>query len=347
MSREFNKSNVDFTMRKVRMDNAIRQIKSEVLTSTMDISKKIDFITMARMMSESGLGRIPLHSDNPNVQERAGITEVSETPKVGIIRRYVDPETHEYNEDVEHMAPEELIDYALPRIEKSKLENTQTDLFYEAVRKQINGQLSKTRLTDNDRLLTEGITWLVTTSPNRRLATTDSESIGIATNPNSVSGREEYVLAVYRKYKDQATGKIKEETLEKSPEDILVYALPRLSRETMEEGRKMAIKERAEKKINKDIEDSSLPEEKKTELKAVLQMSLLDSLSRVDIKSSSPHAVERVGVIFGDDARLAVIRRFRDPETGAGEEQILDMPIEELSKYIETRIPEASKVQEI
>ena len=39
-------------------------------------------------------------------------------------------------------------------------------------------------------------------------------------------------------------------------------------------------------------------------------------------------------------------RRFRNPETGSGEEQIVDMPVEELSKYIETRIPDASKEEE-
>ena len=214
------------------------------------------------------------------------------------------------------MTPEELVDYAVSKIEKSKLDEAKSKIFFEAVRREINGQISETKLTENDRLYLEGIVQLVTTSPDRRLSIGDAdkmaESIGIITATNSETGREEHRLAILKKHENPTTGEITEETIEKSLEDILTYVLPKVPRETMEEGRKVAIRERAKKKILKDIDDSSLPEKKKTELKAVLYIALSNELSRVSIKSSSPHTAERVGVVFGENARLAVASREQE-----------------------------------
>lgn len=348
MGREFNKSTVESVMREVRVDNAIDKIKSEVIASKMDTSKKANFVALAKMMSESELGRVRIMSDSLAVQERVGITELSETPKIGLIKRARDPETQEYNEGLFHMTPEEVVDYAVPRMDKEKLDDVKKEVFYDAVRREINGQIARSGLTDNDKLHLEGITAIVTTSVFRRMFLNNDlgksiETVGIANVQNPETGKEEHRLAVFKKQKDPKTGKITEEVIEKSLEYILSYALPRMARETVEKGRKMALTERARTRITADIDKTSLPEEKKTELKAVLHMVLTTSLNRVNIKSSNLGVVERVGVTFGRNPRLAIIKRSHDPETGMGNEHVIEMSPEEISDYIQSRIPSNSR----
>ena len=166
--RTLNKSNLKKTMDEVRTEEAIRKVAEAAKTSKMDSSKKVDFMILAKMMSDSDIGAVRLKTDSLNLQERAGITDTSDTPQVGIIRRIRDNQTGNYEETKEHMTPEELVDYFMSRVDKSKFDDAKIEYYYDEVRKEIIDQISKTRLTDNDRLHLESIASLVTTSTFRR-----------------------------------------------------------------------------------------------------------------------------------------------------------------------------------
>ena len=348
--REFNKSNLDLTMREVRVEEAIRKVAEAAKTSAMDSSKKVDFMVLAKMMSDSDIGRVRLESDDLNIQERVGITEVSDTPKVGIIRRFRDPSTGEMNEAMENMTPEQVVDYAVSRIDKEKFGDAKRDYYYDEVRKEIIGQISKTRLTDNDKVHLEAIASLVSTSIFSRVffdhaVGSSLSTIGITKVQNPDTGKEEHRLAIFKKQKDAETGKVTETAEEKSLEDILLYSLTRIPKETMQKGRELALRERARIRIEEDIDKSGLPEEERIKLKAIEYIVLSSRLNRVNLKQTHPRVEERLSIKYDENPRLGILRRQRDPETGAGEEGFIEMSLVELSKYVDDRIPESSRDQ--
>ena len=94
----------------------------------------------------------------------------------------------------------------------------------------------------------------------------------------------------------------------------------------------------AQKRINEQIENLPVDDSIKEELKAILILASKDSLGRVNLSSDDKDIVERIGIIVSkENPRLALIKRFRDIETGRGEEGIEEISLEDIYHYIHTK----------